>query len=973
MMIEDVTYRDENVYQCVASDLVDQLTSQMYLQVHEEIEPFIRMTTRDNYKHILRNEGDLFVWTIDVEAYPPPQVKWFYPDGDEIPKTLWPSPKNRIISDNACCVPVLTIYDLDINDMGVYSVVADNQYIQESLDFTLEFLAAPKVYIRKQRTYYFQNQVDDIECRVEAYPKPNVTWTYRKCPDYHSCEDATPEYLTDTRENASQIYLLSTVTTAIDMSGELTCSACNTVGCGNITESVTVSDKFGEFGIVRTIDPVAEGDDWVLICAASIQNFSDSLTWSSKSGPIIESDRINIDRESTKFAYRSILKILNVAVEDSQEYICTGKSADNLIQSAGYHLVVNVLRAPTIINTNLKQDEIVIDISSRDTGKVHFYCYVDGMPKPKVTWFKDDQQLVLHKEKYKYFNNAQQLELIFPLDENSSGKYACRVENRVGKVDAFQRIAIIGFRIVTSIPVGVIILLVVLAVIVAILVIYFLIKIRRERLNRKELMKAGLMHFEKGAIESLNPDLTVEDQADLLPYDKKWEFPSDRLKLGKQLGSGAFGVVLKAEAVGICEGESVTTVAVKMVRRGPNLLYISALASELKIMIHLGKHLNIVNLLGACTKNILKRELLVIVEFCRFGNLHDYMLKNRNGFINQIDPASGKLDFGINHDLLKKAVNPPSDGKNYNSKSDSLPRQATATDFQKFRMSADDPVLGSTQCASSSCRGDYKVSNLKPICTQDLLSWAFQVARGMEYLSQRRILHGDLATRNILLADDNVAKICDFGLAKSMYKREIYKKKSDCPLPIKWLAIETMRDRIFSTQSDVWSFGIVLWEFFTLAETPYPGIQAEMVYQKLMEGYRMEKPVYAISKVYDIMRQCWKSEPSSRPSFTQLVDSVGNLLEDNVRAHYIELNTPYMDMNRTRMEGGMNDYLTMVSPPDHVVLSPPTQMSTNFNAFQATAESGCLRTDPVDAIELSPMLNKNDDDSYLKPISTHKR
>jgi len=81
------------------------------------------------------------------------------------------------------------------------------------------------------------------------------------------------------------------------------------------------------------------------------------------------------------------------------------------------------------------------------------------------------------------------------------------------------------------------------------------------------------------------------------------EFPS----LGKQLGSGAFGVVMKAEARGICENESVTIVAVKMVRRTTDPTYVRALASELKIMVHLGKHLNVVNLLGACTKNISKR------------------------------------------------------------------------------------------------------------------------------------------------------------------------------------------------------------------------------------------------------------------------------------------------------------------------------------------------------------------------------
>lgn len=78
----------------------------------------------------------------------------------------------------------------------------------------------------------------------------------------------------------------------------------------------------------------------------------------------------------------------------------------------------------------------------------------------------------------------------------------------------------------------------------------------------------------------------------------------------------------------------------------------------------------------------------------------------------------------------------------------------------------------------SNYKGDYK-GNVKPICTKDLLTWAFQVARGMEYLASRRVLHGDLAARNILLAENNVVKICDFGLAKSMYNNANYKKKGD--------------------------------------------------------------------------------------------------------------------------------------------------------------------------------------------------
>ena len=100
-------------------------------------------------------------------------------------------------------------------------------------------------------------------------------------------------------------------------------------------------------------------------------------------------------------------------------------------------------------------------------------------------------------------------------------------------------------------------------------------------------------------------------------YCREYEFPIDRLKLGKLLGSGAFGRVLKAEASGILIHEPVSTVAVKMVKPQADITYIKALMAELKIMIHLGRHLNIVNLLGACTVGLARRELLVIVEYCR--------------------------------------------------------------------------------------------------------------------------------------------------------------------------------------------------------------------------------------------------------------------------------------------------------------------------------------------------------------------
>ncbi|XP_078038596.1 vascular endothelial growth factor receptor 1-like [Augochlora pura] len=1009
LIIKNVTFEDAGVYECKIRDFHTEKSSETNITVHRWIDPYIILTSQDPNRHSQRHKGDEVKWVVDVDAYPPPELKWFDKNGYEIPTNSSTSEESQFSVIVTCCKSILRINHLDFYDMGIYTIQAKNRYKTETLNFTLDVIVQPTVNIKNPSPYYLPNQVAIIECHMIAFPMPNITWSYRKCPSFPFCENGTLEYITNsTVESGMMTSMISTVSMTIEMSGQLTCIACNIVGCGNVSETVMVSDVIDGFGLISTQDPVVEDDDWELICAASIYNFSDTLEWSSQSGLIEQHDRITIDREQTQFTYRSILKIRNVKIEDSQAYICTGKSTKNESQSTEYRLDVKAARAPTIIKTNLNKDNMIIDFNTPGNKKVDLKCFAVGLPDPNITWFKGGTQLVSN-DRYKIYNKDQAIEIY--LDETDSGEYMCRVQNRIGIAEARQRITTKG----KGVSVGLIILVALLAVVIVILVAYFAIKVRRERVLRRELMEAGLMHFEKGAVECLNPELTVDDQAELLPYDNKWEFPREKLKLGRQLGSGAFGVVLKGEAQGICRGEAVTTVAVKMVRRTTNVTYVRALSSELKIMVHLGKHLNVVNLLGACTKNILKRELLVIVEYCRFGNLHNYLLRHRSNFINQIDPATGKFDLNIGHDLLTRTSSVGSTNSRLkyvnlsfsrsnscNSESDSM--QCHPIDSQGVSMAPDGPIgsNGSTQPEWFSYRGDYKDHNLKPICSQDLLSWSFQVARGMEYLSQRRVLHGDLAARNILLAEDNIVKICDFGLGKTLYKEDNYQKKGDGPLPIKWLAIESIRDRIFSTQSDIWSFGVVLWEFFTLAETPYPGMEAEIQYQKLVEGYRMEQPEYATPEVYNLMRQCWKAKPTLRPSFTEIVDSIGNLLEDSVKSHYIQLNAPYVDMNTVQLESGKDDYLAMFSAPDHVQLSSPGRDYVNSPASGPTMDSGYLCMSPQnqnagsgifsprphqerthfdfpsptadlkDGIEMMPIVKKERGDSYLKSMNARE-
>uniref|UniRef100_A0AAR5NYT4 Protein kinase domain-containing protein n=1 Tax=Dendroctonus ponderosae TaxID=77166 RepID=A0AAR5NYT4_DENPD len=150
-------------------------------------------------------------------------------------------------------------------------------------------------------------------------------------------------------------------------------------------------------------------------------------------------------------------------------------------------------------------------------------------------------------------------------------------------------------------------------------------------------------------------------------------------------------------------------------------------------------------------------------------------------------------------------------------------------------------------------------------------------------------------------------------------------------MPIKWMAIESLRDRVFSTQSDVWSYGIVLWEFFSLARTPYPGREAdERLYQKLVDGYRMESPPLAPEYIYQIMQDCWNVKPLARPSFKKLAMSIGNYMEDIVRQHYVDLNDPYVQMNNENMNN--TDFLGMLSPPSFDFLSTPSPRYVNVES-----------------------------------------
>ncbi|XP_019734152.1 fibroblast growth factor receptor 3 isoform X3 [Hippocampus comes] len=351
-----------------------------------------------------------------------------------------------------------------------------------------------------------------------------------------------------------------------------------------------------------------------------------------------------------------------------------------------------------------------------------------------------------------------------------------------------------------------------------------------------------------------------------LPADPKWEFSRARLTLGKPLGEGCFGQVVMAEAIGVDKEKpnKPLTVAAKMLKDDATDKDLSDLVSEMEMMKMIGKHKNIINLLGACTQD---GPLYVLVEYASKGNLREYL----------------------------RARRPP--GMDYSFDTCKIPDEQ--------------------------------------LTFKDLVSCAYQVARGMEYLASQKCIHRDLAARNVLVTEDNVMKIADFGLARDVHNLDYYKKTTNGRLPVKWMAPEALFDRVYTHQSDVWSYGVLLWEIFTLGGSPYPGIPVEELFKLLKEGHRMDKPANCTHELYMIMRECWHAVPSQRPTFRQLVEDHDRVLSMTSTDEYLDLSVPLEQYSPTCQDStstcssGDDSVFAHDAPPDEPCLPKQLPPATN--------------------------------------------
>ncbi|XP_014256747.1 vascular endothelial growth factor receptor 1 isoform X2 [Cimex lectularius] len=968
LTINRTSKSDEGTYVCFVRDQLENEVSANYtLQVLEHDVNYLDLKILNGNSTIYVKPGSsVATWYVKIDAHPPAAFNWFSPK-DEI---LTTTSKFEVIK-----TPFgtnVTIKGISVVDNGVYKLVANSGTLYKTLEVTVLVEGEPVVELSLSKTEFNLNDHGLIICSVSSYPRAKVTATFQYCEDYQIC-DTSPQgnitQLTLNKNCPSDFHCYYTSKFHAKEVGKINCTACNYLGCHHSRVIINITDIPRGFAILKPTLPLLTNESLSLTCGAAAYKYHDKFNWYFQTSVDNEPKLLSNNSEivisnpvSSAFSHRSVLKIDRLTNDFSGLYSCQAIDFVNKKENVT-SLYVDVVDgvAPYFTGNEKNFTKYRLRIGDESVWN----CSIVGVPQPIIYWFKNKSRIDHNSSSLHLLRNNRTLKISF-VKQNDSGVYTCIGGNKLGTVQA-------KFKLTVELQAESLVWLwILLACLICIAVVFFFImvlllkRVKKEKDLRKQLAEAGLSSFLEGQTESLNPDLGIAEQANLLPYDRKWEFPRHNLQIGKQVGSGAFGVVMKGVAHGIRDNEESTIVAVKMNSDWNN---VKELATELKIMAYLGQHLNVVNLLGACTANLHKKELLVIVEYCPYGNLHNYLLKNRNVFVNHL--REGEVNPNVYHRFYKtRSVFSTSTDTDANIQSNgTCMTQITSDGANQTVEGTDNPaaVTVDTAIGDDGYLLNKEMEELvkkseeraphKNIYTSDLLCYSYQIAKGMEYLASRKVLHGDLAARNILLAENNIVKICDFGLAKNMYDKENYTKSGNPKLPVKWMSIEAIRDRIFSTQSDIWAYGITLWEIFSLSNTPYPGIQmGGDLFNSLLGGYRMDMPPYATIDIYNLMLECWREEPTLRPSFTECSERIGNMLQENVRQRYETLNNPYQELNNKLYQQA--DYVQMFNQPNYV------NVSEGVEAPVPSTPPGYLqmaRTPSIheEEVEMTPMLKGN--------------